>query len=44
MVFNFSKRAITTLVLSRNLRKGVCLKRFAEGFLFGGNFKKVFQA
>ena len=44
MVFDFSKRAITTLILSRNLRKGVCLKCFAEGVLFGGNFKNVFQA
>ena len=42
MVFNFSKKA--TLILSRNLGKGVCLKRFAEGVLFRGNFKKIFQA
>ena len=44
MVFNFSKKAITTLILSRNLGKGVCLKRFAESVLFRGNFKKIFQA
>ena len=35
MVFNFSKKdSIIRLALSRDLKNGVCLRRFAEGALY----------
>ena len=45
MVFNFSEKdPITKLALSRDLKNGVCLRRFAEAFHSFGNFQKMFWA